>query len=170
MVEHQGAVGLCGGMYIATQHRKDTCTDTPAQAEVSYLHPTSLRFYTPEVHPSTPVGNFFEYAMRGNMRYDILPLPTPRRLSTTQWKFQPTTSDHDLRGHWIGFITFGLTWVAIGCAVEHLRGGDDARTFGPHWDPAGQVPFREFVHEVHAWINVTTGYMTPVQPVAALQR
>eukprot|EP00959_Pyramimonas_sp_CCMP1952_P342033 7165184-Pyramimonas_sp.AAC.1 len=22
-----------------------------------------------------------------------------------------------------------------------MRGGDDTRTTGPHWDPAGQVPF-----------------------------
>eukprot|EP00959_Pyramimonas_sp_CCMP1952_P186814 3906528-Pyramimonas_sp.AAC.1 len=51
-----------------------------------------------------------------------------------------------------------------------MRGGDDTRTTGPHWDPAGQVPFREFVREVRAWINVTTGNMTPSQQVAALQR
>eukprot|EP00959_Pyramimonas_sp_CCMP1952_P188188 3935530-Pyramimonas_sp.AAC.1 len=39
----------------------------------------------------------------------------------------------------IGFaLLFGLTRVAIGCAVGHLRGGDDARTTGPRWDPAGQ--------------------------------
>eukprot|EP00959_Pyramimonas_sp_CCMP1952_P016911 358744-Pyramimonas_sp.AAC.1 len=55
MVEHQGAVGLRGGMYIATQYRKDTCSDTSAQADVSYLHPTSLRFYTPEAHPPTHI-------------------------------------------------------------------------------------------------------------------
>eukprot|EP00959_Pyramimonas_sp_CCMP1952_P069887 1459267-Pyramimonas_sp.AAC.1 len=43
MVEHQGAVGLRGRMFIATQHRKDAGSDTSAQAEVSYLYPTSLR-------------------------------------------------------------------------------------------------------------------------------
>eukprot|EP00959_Pyramimonas_sp_CCMP1952_P466805 9490566-Pyramimonas_sp.AAC.1 len=51
-----------------------------------------------------------------------------------------------------------------------MRGGDDTRTTGPHWDPAGQVPFREFVREVHAWINVTTGNVAPSQQAAALQR
>eukprot|EP00959_Pyramimonas_sp_CCMP1952_P117797 2462715-Pyramimonas_sp.AAC.1 len=81
------------------------------------------------------------------MSYDILPPPTPRRLTTKQHKSRSTTSDYDLRGHWIGAIIFGLIWVAIGCAVGHMRGGDDARTTGPHWDPAGQVPFREFVRE-----------------------
>eukprot|EP00959_Pyramimonas_sp_CCMP1952_P303210 6344629-Pyramimonas_sp.AAC.1 len=48
-----------------------------------------------------------------------------------------------------------------------MRGGDDTRTTGPHWDPAGQVPFREVVREVHAWTNVTTGNMTPSQQAAA---
>eukprot|EP00959_Pyramimonas_sp_CCMP1952_P014397 305049-Pyramimonas_sp.AAC.1 len=81
------------------------------------------------------------------MRYDTVPPPPPCRLSTTQRKPQPTTSDHDLRGHWIGVTIFGLTWVAIGCAVGHRRGGDDTRTTGPHWDPSGQPPFREFVRE-----------------------
>eukprot|EP00959_Pyramimonas_sp_CCMP1952_P178592 3732867-Pyramimonas_sp.AAC.1 len=81
------------------------------------------------------------------MRYDILPPPAPRRLRTTQRKSQPTTSDYDLRGHWIGAIIFGLAWVAIGRAVGHMRGGNDARTTGPHWGPAVQVPFREFVRE-----------------------
>eukprot|EP00959_Pyramimonas_sp_CCMP1952_P099413 2078370-Pyramimonas_sp.AAC.1 len=79
--------------------------------------------------------------MHGSMRYDIVPLPPPRRLTTKHHTPQPTTSDHDLRGQWIGVIIFGLIWVAIGCAVEHMRGGDDTRTTSPHWDPAGQVPF-----------------------------
>eukprot|EP00959_Pyramimonas_sp_CCMP1952_P008371 175030-Pyramimonas_sp.AAC.1 len=36
--------------------------------------------------------------------------------------------------------------------------------------PTGHAPFREFVREVHAWINVPTGNMTPSQQAAALQR
>eukprot|EP00959_Pyramimonas_sp_CCMP1952_P347762 7284672-Pyramimonas_sp.AAC.1 len=51
-----------------------------------------------------------------------------------------------------------------------MRGGDDARTTNPHWDPGGQEPFREFVREVHAWMNVTTGNMTPSHQAAVLQR
>eukprot|EP00959_Pyramimonas_sp_CCMP1952_P050325 1051718-Pyramimonas_sp.AAC.1 len=47
---------------------------------------------------------------------------------------------------------------------------DDTRTTGPSWDPAGTMPFREYVREVHAWINVTSGNMTPPQQPAALQR
>eukprot|EP00959_Pyramimonas_sp_CCMP1952_P326413 6832696-Pyramimonas_sp.AAC.1 len=82
MVEHQGAVGLRGGMYITTQHRKETCSDTSVQAEVPYLHIISLRYHAPEVHPPTPSGNFFEDIMHGNLRFDILPPPTPRRLPT----------------------------------------------------------------------------------------
>eukprot|EP00959_Pyramimonas_sp_CCMP1952_P092731 1940596-Pyramimonas_sp.AAC.1 len=116
MAGHQGAVGLRGGMYIAAQCRKGTCSDAPVQAEASSLHPTSLRFYILEVHPPSPIGNFFEDAMHGNMRCEILPPPTPRRLTTTQRKSQPTTSDYDLRGHWVGVAIFGLAWVAIGRA------------------------------------------------------
>eukprot|EP00959_Pyramimonas_sp_CCMP1952_P166621 3482487-Pyramimonas_sp.AAC.1 len=102
--------------------------------------------------------------MHGNMRYDIVPLPPPRSLTTTHDNPQPRTSDHDLRGHCIGITTFGLQCVAIGCVVGHMqRGGDDARTASPHWDPAGNAPFREFTREVHAWINVATGTMTPPQ-------
>eukprot|EP00959_Pyramimonas_sp_CCMP1952_P130230 2723095-Pyramimonas_sp.AAC.1 len=58
-VEQQGAVGSRGGVYITTQHSKDTCSDTSACAEVPYSRPTPLRYYTPEVHPPTPLGNFF---------------------------------------------------------------------------------------------------------------
>eukprot|EP00959_Pyramimonas_sp_CCMP1952_P217950 4558291-Pyramimonas_sp.AAC.1 len=81
------------------------------------------------------------------MRYDAVPPPPPRRLTTTRRKSQLTTSDHDLRGHWIGVAIYGLPWVAIGRAVGQMRGEDDARTTGPRWDPAGQVPSREFVRE-----------------------
>ena len=50
------------------------------------------------------------------------------------------------------------------------RGMGDTRTTGPYCDPAGNVSFREFVREVHAWINVISGTMTPPQQAAALQR
>eukprot|EP00959_Pyramimonas_sp_CCMP1952_P009682 202194-Pyramimonas_sp.AAC.1 len=83
--------------------------------------------------------------MHGNMRYDILPPTTPRKLTTTKHKSPPNTSDYDLRGHWIGVIIFGHIWVATGCVVGHTRGGDGTITTGPHWDLAGEVPFREFV-------------------------
>eukprot|EP00959_Pyramimonas_sp_CCMP1952_P191526 4004801-Pyramimonas_sp.AAC.1 len=104
------------------------------------------------------------------MRYETAPPPPPRRLTTTRQKPQPITSDYDLRGHWIGVTIFGLTWVAIECVAGDMRGGDDTRTTGPHWDPAGQVLFREFAREVHAWTNVTTGNVTPSQQAASLQR
>eukprot|EP00959_Pyramimonas_sp_CCMP1952_P424011 8881336-Pyramimonas_sp.AAC.1 len=85
--------------------------------------------------------------MHGHMRYDMLPPLTPRRLTTKRHKSQPTRSDYDLRGRWIGVAIFWLAWVAIGCAVGHMRGRDNTRTTDPHWDPAGRVPFREFVRE-----------------------
>eukprot|EP00959_Pyramimonas_sp_CCMP1952_P003228 66878-Pyramimonas_sp.AAC.1 len=93
MVEHQGAMGLRGGLCISTQYRKAICSDTFVQAEVSYSHLTSPRYYTPEVHPPTPTGNFFEDLMHETMRYDILPPPTPRRHTTTKHRSPPATSD-----------------------------------------------------------------------------
>eukprot|EP00959_Pyramimonas_sp_CCMP1952_P004017 84439-Pyramimonas_sp.AAC.1 len=60
MVEHQGAVGLRRGMNITTHNRKDTRSATSVLAVAFYSSPTSLRYYTPEVHPPIPSGNFFE--------------------------------------------------------------------------------------------------------------
>ena len=56
----------------------------------------------------------------------------------------------------------------IGCMRR--ANNDDSLTVGPTWDPAGNVPFREYVREVHAWLNVTSGRLTPPQQAAALQR
>eukprot|EP00959_Pyramimonas_sp_CCMP1952_P259559 5427014-Pyramimonas_sp.AAC.1 len=37
-VEHQGAIGLRGGVYTTTQYRKETCSDTSVQAERAIRH------------------------------------------------------------------------------------------------------------------------------------
>ena len=50
------------------------------------------------------------------------------------------------------------------------RGMDDSRARGSLWEPTGNVPFQEFVREVHSWLNVTSGAMTLPQQAAALQR
>eukprot|EP00959_Pyramimonas_sp_CCMP1952_P067906 1417251-Pyramimonas_sp.AAC.1 len=47
------------------------------------MSPTSPRYYTPEVHPPTPLGKFFDDTMHGSMRYDTVPPPLPRRRTTT---------------------------------------------------------------------------------------
>eukprot|EP00959_Pyramimonas_sp_CCMP1952_P256075 5348618-Pyramimonas_sp.AAC.1 len=54
-----------------------------------------------------------------------------------------------------------------------MRRGDhstDGQTHGPYWDPRGNVPFREYVYEANAWLNVTSGRMTPHAQAAAIQR
>ncbi len=43
-------------------------------------------------------------------------------------------------------------------------------TEGPSWDPAGQVPFRTWINEVHAWLNVTSSRLTLSAQATAIQR
>ena len=60
----------------------------------------------------------------------------------------------------------GRTWVRSGIHAGCGR-------YAHHWTllgPSGNVPFRDYVREVHAWVNVTTGTMTPSQQAACLQR
>ena len=40
---------------------------------------------------------------------------------------------------------------------------------GPPWDPAGSVPFRTWIREVQAWLNVTSTRLTPTAQAAAIQ-
>ena len=47
---------------------------------------------------------------------------------------------------------------------------DGNSTEGPSWDPAGSVPFRSWINEVHAWLNVTSNRMSPTAQAAAIQR
>ncbi|MCP4469064.1 MAG: hypothetical protein GY813_20255, partial [Halieaceae bacterium] len=75
--------------------------------------------------------------------------------------------------HSLGLVIFAIIWFALGAAVGHMRRGDnstDGQTHGPYWDPQGNVPFREYVYEVNAWLNVTSGRMTPQAQAAAIQR
>ena len=61
--------------------------------------------------------------------------------------------------------------VAIGALIGcMMRDPPDGAIRGPFWDPAGQVPFRTWVREVHSWLNVTSGRCTSQQQAAALQR
>eukprot|EP00959_Pyramimonas_sp_CCMP1952_P139211 2913923-Pyramimonas_sp.AAC.2 len=72
--------------------------------------------------------------------------------------------------HYPKVAIFGMIWACLGFTVACMRGGgpDETRTRGPVWGPAGNAPFRPFVHEVHAWLNIASGSMIPLQQ--ALQR
>ena len=122
-----------------------------------------LRFYTPKVYPPNPTKDVFEDTKHGNMHNARTRAAPPRKLTATPAKApHQKITEADLRGHWINVTIFGILWVSLGCLIGHMqRGADDTRTTGPHWDPAGNTPFREYVREVHAWDNVTTGAMTP---------
>ena len=43
-------------------------------------------------------------------------------------------------------------------------------TEGPSWDPSGSIPFRTWVQEVHAWLNVTSSRLSPTAQAACIQR
>ena len=78
----------------------------------------------------------------------------------------------------IGWIMWAILFIAVGTAIGYMMGNmgagrnnDEASlTRGPYWDPSGNVLFRSWVREVHAWLNVTSGRATPQQQAAALQR
>ena len=118
----------------------------------------------------------------------VKPLPTtPSPTSTTRYllngnvvsdrvtdpKVQPATAPiNNMVHHYLNQISFGIVWLTLGTSIGymHRQHGDSGLMTGPHWDPAGTVPWREFEREVHAWLNVTAGRLTPPQQAAALQR
>ena len=153
--------------------RKATCP--PASLEAGSTTLTTLRYYTPTTSPPSPTRDVFEETKHDTMLKARNRAAPPRRLtakSPSASNDAPTNASNDatLRYHWIKITVFGILWVALGCLVGHMRGADDTRTTGPFWDPSGTVPFRDYVREVHAWVNVTTGTMTPSQQAACLQR
>ena len=132
---------------------------------------TTLRYYTPTTSPPSPTRDVFEDTKHATMLNARNRAAPPRRLTATSaTDTQHASNDATLRDHWIKITIFGILWVALGCVVGYMRGADDTRTTGPFWDPSGNVPFRDYVREVHAWVNVTTGTMTPSQQAACLQR
>ena len=50
-------------------------------------------------------------------------------------------------------------------------GGRDTTSLNqaPAWDPAGNVPFSEWLQELQAWLNVTSGRIQPPAQAAAIQ-
>jgi hypothetical protein len=70
---------------------------------------------------------------------------------------------------WIDII-----WIVSNCSFVlfmHPGGQGDDRSMirGPAWDPAGNVPYREWLREVYPWL-ATTQRMTPSAQAGAIQR
>eukprot|EP00973_Karenia_brevis_P071605 9948935-Karenia_brevis.AAC.1 len=42
-------------------------------------------------------------------------------------------------------------------------------TVGPYWNPDSGVPFRTWMRELGAWLNIHSGTMTPTAQAAAIQ-
>eukprot|EP00959_Pyramimonas_sp_CCMP1952_P465237 9487962-Pyramimonas_sp.AAC.1 len=112
-------------MYTITQHSEVTCGDTSAYAEASYLRPTSLRYYTPEVHPPT----LLETSSK---------TPFVEACDTTLRRLHPHAG---LRPHIENPNRLHPTTTCEANGLDNMCGGDDTRTTAPHWDPAVQAPF-----------------------------
>jgi len=61
-----------------------------------------------------------------------------------------------------------LSILALLGIVTHMNNGLGLST-GPPWDPNGNVPFRTWVREVQAWLNVSSSRLQPTQQAAAIQ-
>ena len=149
------AVNLRGGRLGLSKATCESEATRYASVSTEALYPTltTLRYYTPTTSPPSPTRDVFEDTKHGNMLNARNRAAPPRRLTATSaHKTQHASNDATLRNHWIKITIFGILWVALGCVLGYMqRGSDDTRTTGPHWDPAGNVPFRDYVREVHAW-------------------
>ena len=96
--------------------------------------------------------------------------PPPRRLANQRGNAH---ENHQTRLKYLGASIFAVIWFALGLVIGHMNnrgGGNEVGPRRPYWDPARTVPFREFVHEVNAWLTVTSARMTPQAQAATMQR
>ncbi len=60
--------------------------------------------------------------------------------------------------------------IATSGAIMYMFHNSNASTvYGPSWDPAGTVTYREWVREVTVWLNATSTRLTPTAQAAAIQ-
>ena len=50
-----------------------------------------------------------------------------------------------------------------------MQNNAQSHTFPTPWDPAGSVPFKDWLVELQAWLNLTTGKMTMSAQASAIQ-
>ena len=74
---------------------------------------------------------------------------------------------HQRHHFWMAIFTTAILTAVITASTFHMMGGNAIT--GPAWDPAGNTPFRTWVREVQAWLNVTSSRLNPSQQAAALQ-
>ncbi len=71
------------------------------------------------------------------------------------------------------FVAALLMGILLGSIIAHMfsggGGGNYTAVQGPPWNPANNIPFRTWVREVQAWLNVTSPRLAPSQQAAALQ-
>ena len=67
-------------------------------------------------------------------------------------------------------ITVGSLFISLTMGtICYMMQGSNRVTMGPEWDPAGRVPFQQWIRLVQVWLNATSGNMGPAQQAAAIQ-
>eukprot|EP00973_Karenia_brevis_P036481 5030962-Karenia_brevis.AAC.1 len=67
-----------------------------------------------------------------------------------------------------------LTTSAVRCMMQRAQRDSHNHsmgnaTVGPYWNPDSGVPFRTWMRELAAWLNIHAGRMTPSAQAAAIQ-
>ena len=151
---------LYGTIFVTTiypapplQHLRGPLQEQEATREVRRLYNNIGTTRIPQLRYAVELGN--ELAQYVRLRGDPLTTKATRRLNKA-----PNTTpqrgnalDYHPYLHHFGLVIFAIIWCALGAAIGHMRrsdGGNDGTTHGPYWDPAGNVPFREYVYEINA--------------------
>ena len=147
-----------------------TTTATPTTTSNAQSHSSLLR----RGNATYAQTHSFQDRVPANLS---LPATTDRVPAIVALASQPTASTWDSyyifgqarhRHRLLYTCIFGSLSCAVGSWITcMMRESDNTR--GPAWDPAGTVPFRQWVREVHAWLNVQSDIATPSRHAAALQ-
>ena len=134
----------------------------------------NAKFFDINVHKRA-LSSYNEVPVRKGELGNELPVPEPQRAERdialpAEAPPNPAERGNALPGRrWnIILVVMNLMFLAALLAVLcHMHMGN--LNVCPTWDPAGTVPFRTWVREVQAWLNVTSQRSLPPQQAAAIQ-
>ena len=158
---HTGSVDVRGNEHVDTAWKRE-----PLPSLRGTFRRIVQNVYTTSHAGSTDV--------RGNAHVDTAwnrePLPRLRGpLRRTLPQGNPQPSPIRLRPPPYIPQAITLAWaVIVFIMVMHMYPGQNNQN-GPPWDPAGNIPFRDWMREVGAWLNVTSARLSPTAQAAAIQ-